>query len=134
MTHSFWQEILFALMFVAVGIGLLIFGLEDIRIAFIAVAFALGGIILIINDFKKMKSRKNLHFIEQSNGLYSSANIVNTLQNNQNLEQQNFQNQQQKIQSQEDINNPAQGTCTQNTNFANGPDETNNQNNTNSNL
>ena len=38
-----------------------------------------------------MKSIKDTSAVEQSNGLYNSANVVNTLQNNQNLGQQTSQ-------------------------------------------
>lgn len=113
--------------------------------------FALVGIIIVVSSFKKMKSIKDTPAVEQSNGLYNSADVVNTLQNNQNLGQQTsqfqqtvqpqvnqneqfFQNQQQVSQSQQHIDNQVQGTFTQNTNFVNEQNQTNNQNNTNSNL
>ncbi len=113
--------------------------------------FALVGIIIVASSFKKMKSIKDTPAVEQSNGLYNSADVVNTFQNNKNLVQQTsqfqqtvqpqynqnehfFQNQQQVIQSQQPIGNQVQDTFTQNTNFANRQDQTNNQNNTNSNL
>lgn len=108
--------------------------------------FALVGIIIVVSSAKKMKSEKDAPTIQQSNGLYNSADVVNTLQNNQNMGQQTSQFQQtaqsQQVsqyqqpvsQPQQPIANQMQGTFTQNTNYPNGQDQMNNQNNMNSNL
>lgn len=108
--------------------------------------FALVGIIIVVSSVKKMKSEKDAPTIQQSNGLYNSADVINTLQNNQNMGQQTSQFQQtaqsQQVsqyqqsvsQPQQPIANQMQGTFTQNTNYPNGQDQMNNQNNMNSNL
>lgn len=95
--------------------------------------FALVGIIIVVSSAKKMKSEKDAPTIQQSNGLYNSADVVNTLQNNQNIGQQTSQFQQ-TAQPQQPIANQMQGTFTQNTNYPNEQDQMNNQNNMNSNL
>ncbi len=113
--------------------------------------FALIGIIFVVNSLKQVKGGKDVPIIQQSNGLYNSADVVNTLQNNQNIGQQTSQFQQtiqQQInqtdqvsqyqqpvsQSQQPIANQMQGTFTQNINYPNGQGQMNNQNNMNSNL
>ncbi|MCI9280107.1 MAG: DUF3592 domain-containing protein [Bacilli bacterium] len=106
--------------------------------------FTLVGIIIVISSVKKMKNEKDAPTIQQSNGLYNSVDVVNTLQNNQNLGQQTSQFQQtvqlqvnqngQVSQYQQPVANQNQDAFRQNSNYPNGQDQTNNQNNTNSNL
>lgn len=96
--------------------------------------FALVGIIIVVSSAKKMKNQKETPVIQQDNGLYNSAAVVNTLQNNQNLGQQTSQYQQSASQPQQPVANQIQDTLTQNTNYPNGQEQMNNQNNTNSNL
>ena len=95
--------------------------------------FTLIGIIIVATSLKKMKSIKATPTIKQSKGLYNSADVVISLQNDQNLEQFS-QNQQPVSQSQSSIANQVQDTFNQNSNFIKEQDQTNNQNNTNSNL
>lgn len=112
--------------------------------------FALVGIIIAVSSAKKMKNEKDAPTIQQSNGLYNSVDVVNTLQNNQNLGQtsqfqqtvqpqinqngQVSQYQQPVSQPQQPVANQIQDDFPPNSNYPNGQDQTHNQNNTNSNL
>ena len=87
-----------------------------------------------------MKNEKDAPTIQQSNGLYNSVDVVNTLQNNQNLGQTSqFQqtvqpqiNQNGQVsQYQQPVANQIQDDFPQNSNYPNGQDQTHNQNNTN---
>ena len=98
--------------------------------------FALVGIIVVIISVKKMKSERDVPTIQQANGLYNSADIINTIPNNQIMGQQISQQQatqsQQAFQYQQPVGNETQGTLTQNTNYQNQQNQINNQNNMNS--
>jgi len=107
--------------------------------------FALVGIIIVVSSAKKMKSEKDAPMVQQTNGLYNSADVVNSMQNNQTIgqpmpqpqvtqNQQVSQYQQPVAQPQQPVVNQSQGTITQNTNYPNQQDQINNQNNMNSNL
>ena len=107
--------------------------------------FALVGIIIVVSSAKKMKNEKDAPTVQQANGLYNSADVVNTIQTNQTMgqpmaqpqvtqSQQVSQYQQPVAQPQQPVVNQSQGTITQNTNYPNQQDQINNQNNMNSNL
>jgi hypothetical protein len=85
-----------------------------------------------------MKSEKDAPMVQQANGLYNSADVVNSMQNNQTIGQPMPQPQvtqnQQVSQYQPPVVNQSQGTITQNANYPNQQAQINNQNNTNSNL
>ncbi len=83
-------------------------------------AFALAGICAVVFGVKGMKKEKNAPVVQQANGLYDSADIVNSLQSNQNLCQQNSSFQQTE-QSQDQY---VQDSVIQNANDSN---QTNNQ-------
>lgn len=91
--------------------------------------FTLVGFIVIVSSAKKMKDEKDTSVIQQSNGLYNNADVVNTLQNNQNMGQQISQFQQPVSQPQQPAMNQVQDTFVQNTNYPNGQNQINNQNN-----
>ena len=50
--------------------------------------FALVGIIAVISNAKKMKSEKEVPTVQQANGLYNSADVIDSIPNNQTLGQQ----------------------------------------------
>lgn len=118
---------------------------SNIMLPLLGGLFTLVGIIFVVNIAKKMKYEKEEETpaIQQSNGLYNSADVVNSLQNNQNIGQQTSQVQQtvpsqteqgSQYQQSNQQQNQVQGTFTQNTNYSNGQNQMNNQNNMNSNL
>ena len=90
--------------------------------------FALVGIIVVISNAKKMKSKKEVPTVQQANGLYNSADVIDLLPNNQTLWQQ-------IVQQQQPAENQTQDTMTQNNNYHHQQNQMgNNQNNINSNL
>lgn len=107
--------------------------------------FTLAGIIIVISSAKKLEYEKDKPAIQQANGLYNNADVVNTLKNNQTINQpmaqtqvtqsqQVSQYQQPIAQLQQPVVNQPQKTTPQTTNYPKQQTQINNQNNMNSNL